>query len=264
MLHAGDVSNQAGDVSNQAEDELGLAAGLAGLARLVSGSGTLELMLTQVANLAVQAVPGADGAGVTMLESGQPDTIVASAPFVREVDRVQYRLGEGPCISAASTGVTTGSGGLGEDLSWPMFGPLAAELGIHSAISLPLVLDHKVVGALNVYARDRNAFDAASRHLGEQFAAPAAVAIHNARTLDQAQRTAAQLEVALTGRSTIDRAVGIVIERSGISAEDAFIRLRIMSQHEGETMTTVAERMIRKAMRPGRVDESASPPERTG
>lgn len=37
----------------------------------------------------------------------------------------------------------------------------------------------KFSGALNVYAHERDAFDETSRRIGEQFAGPAAVAIHN-------------------------------------------------------------------------------------
>jgi len=240
--------NQDDVVSAAVEDADGLAAGLAGLSRLIAGSGTLELLLTKVANFAVAAVPGADGAGVTMQELGAPDTIVASSTFVTDVDSVQYRLGEGPCISAAATGKTTGSGALGEDQAWPRFGPMAAALGVHSAISLPLVLGDRILGALNVYSHQRDAFDGSSRHIGEQFAGPAAVAIHNAQILDQSRRETARLEVAMSARSMIDRAVGIVMARSGISADDAFIRLRIMSQHQHETMTTVATRLVDDAV----------------
>jgi GAF domain-containing protein len=231
------------------DDFVGLAAGLSGLSSLVAGSGTLEQLLTEVASFAMVATPGADGAGVTMLEAGQPDTIVASATFVRDVDAIQYRLGEGPCISAAATGRTTSSDALGEDAAWPTFGPLAADLGIHSALSLPLVLKGEVLGALNVYAHRRDAFDGSSRRIGEQFAGPAAVAIHNARVLEQARRTASRLEIALTSRSTIDRAVGIIMSRSGLSADDAFVRLRIMSQHEHIKLAVVAANLVEEAVR---------------
>ena len=74
----------------------------AGLAGPICGQDSLEHLLTEVATFAMMAVPGDDAAGVTMLE---PDTIVASAQFVRDVDSIQYRLGEGPCISAAATGL---------------------------------------------------------------------------------------------------------------------------------------------------------------
>jgi hypothetical protein len=46
--------------------------------------------------------PGADGAGLILLEDGRADTIVASEPFVVAVDQVQYRLGQGPCLSAVA------------------------------------------------------------------------------------------------------------------------------------------------------------------
>lgn len=77
------------------DDFLGLAAGLAGKAGLIAGRGTLEQLLTRVAGFAMLAVPGADGAGVTMLKSGQPDTIVASETFVRDVDLNSVPPGRG-------------------------------------------------------------------------------------------------------------------------------------------------------------------------
>jgi hypothetical protein len=48
-------------------DELALAAGLNALSTLVAGAGTLEQLLAEIAGFTMQAVPGADGAGVTML-----------------------------------------------------------------------------------------------------------------------------------------------------------------------------------------------------
>jgi GAF domain-containing protein len=235
-----------------ADDDADLAAALAGLSQLVAGRGTLEQLLTEVADFGQLAVPGADGAGVTMIEAGQADTIVASATFVRDVDAIQYRLGEGPCISAAATASTTGSGSLGEDGLWPRFGPLAADLGVHSAISLPLVLGGEVLGALNVYAHRRNAFNENSRQIGELFTGPASVAIHNARVLDQAHRATARLQTALTSRSTIDQALGIVMSRAGITPDEAFIRLRIMSQHEHVKLSIVAANLIDEAVRRAR------------
>jgi GAF domain-containing protein len=241
-------------------DDAGLSAGLGGLAGLVVGGSTLEQMLTEVAEFALQAVPGADGVGVTMLEAGRPDTIVSSARFVRDVDAIQYRLGEGPCISAATQGRTTGSSALGEDASWPRFGPHAAALGIHSAISLPLLLDGETIGALNVYAYARSAFDAEAQRVGELFAAPAAVAIHNARVLDQVQREAIRLQTALANRSAIDHAIGIIMSRTGISEEEAFVQLRIMSQDEHVKLSVVAVRLVEQAVSRARTRRAESTP----
>jgi len=77
---------------------------LSALSRLSAARLGMEDLLTEVATFAVQAIPGADGAGLTLIEAGRADTIVKSAPFVREIDGIQYGLGEGPCISAAAWG----------------------------------------------------------------------------------------------------------------------------------------------------------------
>ena len=231
------------------EDDLGLRAGLAGVAGLVAGARSLEEMLTQVATLTMLTVPGADGAGVTMMDADEPDMIVASTQFVSDVDRIQYRIGEGPCISAAAEGRTMGSGALGQDDAWPTFGPLAAEAGVHSALSLPLIVDGRVLGALNVYAHVLDAFSDSARLVGERFAQAAAVAIYNARLLDQAEQRNNRLENALVTRSTIDRAIGIVMARSGVNGDEAFVRLRIMSQHQHIKLNLVAERLVDEAVR---------------
>lgn len=250
------------DDANQSDEKpadlQALRTALAGLAGLLTGQGSLEHLLTEVATFAMLAIPGADGAGVTVLESGGPDTIVASAQFVRDVDDIQYRLGEGPCISAAAEGRTNRTGELGQDGSWPQFGPQAAELDVHSALSLPLKLHGNVLGALNVYAHRRNAFTGASQRMGEQFAGPAAVAIHNAWLLDHVQRQSARLESALTSRSTIDQAIGILMSRSGISKEEAFVRLRMISQHDHIKLNLVAAKLVDQAVRRARANQTSS------
>jgi hypothetical protein len=67
-------------------EEEDLRESLAGLSRLAADRLPLEDLLTQVATYAVQAIPGADGAGLTLLEEDRTETIVATAPFVTEVD----------------------------------------------------------------------------------------------------------------------------------------------------------------------------------
>ena len=75
------------------------------------------------------------------------------------------------------------------------------------------------------------------------------MAIHNARGLEAARRTTERLEAALTSRAIIDRAIGIIQSRSGASAEDAFVRLRIVSQHEHMKLAVVAENLVNAAVR---------------
>lgn len=233
-------------------DDDDLAASLTALSRLSTGRLDLEDLLTRVATFAVEAIPGAEGAGLTLIEEGRADTIVKSAPFVRQVDDIQYGLGEGPCISAATTGRTMRSGSLGGDLRWPRFGARIGRLGVHSVLSLPLISDDTVVGAMNVYAHAKDAFDERAEQVGELFAVPAAIAVQNAHILAQTRRLAANFEAALTSRGVIDQAIGIIMSRQGLSADEAFSRLRTLSQREHVKVALIATGIVEAAVRRAR------------
>jgi GAF domain-containing protein len=242
-------------------DSAELQGSLAALAGLVAGSLGLPELLARVATYAARAIPGADGAGVTLLRPDRPDNLVealaSSAPFVAEIDEIQYSvLNEGPCITAALTRQTVRSGSLGGEKLWPRFGPRIGRLGVHSVLSLPLLLPDQlvgqVVGAINVYAHGKDVFDDRAAELGELFAAPAAVAVHNAQVLAQALKLAEQLQTALASRPVIDQAVGILRARSGGTADEAFARLRAISQSENLKLAVVAQRLVDEAVRRAR------------
>lgn len=232
-----------------AADDDQLQHSLSMLSRLATGRLALEDTLTQVAALAVRAIPGADGGGLTLLEEGRSDTIVTTAPFVSEIDGIQYGLGQGPCITAAAEQQTVVSVSLGADRRWPQFGSKVARLGVHSALSLPLITPEGVVGAMNIYARSKGVFDERAVELGGLFAVPAAIAVQNAQVLAQAKRLAAELHSALASRTIIDRAVGILLSRSGGTADSALARLRTLSQHEHQRLADVAQGIVDEAVR---------------
>jgi GAF domain-containing protein len=244
-----------GALRRRADDD-DLVASLHGLSVLPSGRLPLEELLTRVARYAVQAIPGADGAGLTLVEQHRSDTVVTTAAFVVEVDAVQQRLEEGPCLSAVRTRLTVISGSLGSDPRWPRFGGRVARLGVHSALSLPLVALGEVVGAMNVYARGKHVFDERAAALGELFAVPAAVAVHNARVLEETRRLVERLQSTLDERKVVERAVGIVMSRSGVDDVEALARLTRLSQHEHVKLVEIARNMVDEAVRRARAKPS--------
>lgn len=237
-----------------------LISSLTALANLATGQLDLETTLRHVAAFAVRAIEGADGAGLTLLESDHSDTIVATADFVRQVDTIQYSLGEGPCISAAAQGLTFRSGSLGGESRWPHFGPRVARLGVHSVLSLPLITPDGVLGAMNVYAHGKDVFDDRAVDVGELFSIPAAIAVQNAQVLAQAQRLAANLKAALVSRAVIDQALGIIMSRVGCTPDEAFERLRSRSQSEHLKLAVVAQSVVDAAVRRARIRRPSDPP----
>ena len=244
-------------------DDADLQAAIGNLAGLVADSLGLPELLAEVAAFAVSAIPGADGAGVTLLRFDRPDNMVAalaaSAPFVAEIDEIQYvTLHEGPCITAALERRTVRSGSLGGEKMWPRFGPRVGRLGVHSALSLPLLLSDQVIGAINVYAHGKDVFDEHAAGLGELFAKPAAVAVHNAQILADAHSLTVQLQTALSTRPVIDQAIGLIRGRTGRSVEDAFAHLRAISQAEHRKLADVAQHIVDEAVRRARARHKPS------
>jgi GAF domain-containing protein len=238
-------------------DELDLYAGVAGVAGIVSGARGVAEILRDVAEFAVRAIPGADGAGVTLVHvcADRPnvETWAVTADFVREIDSVQYNeLDEGPCVTCMRSRRPTISGSLGSDGRWPSFGGRVARMGVHSALALPLMVGEQVIGAINTYAHERDAFAEHAAELGSQFAGPAAVAVYNARLLDEAHERAQQLQRALESRAVIDQAIGIIRSRSGDDAQAAFERLTRISQSENTKLKVVAQRLVEEAARRAR------------
>jgi GAF domain-containing protein len=238
-------------------DELDLSAGLTGVTGLVAGARGLSDLLADIAAFAAHAIPRVDGVGIALVQADHPDAGVrfcsATADFVDDIDRVQYgQFCEGPCVTSMHTGRVTVSGSLGSDERWPHFGGRVARMGVHSALSLPLTVDGHMIGAINAYARTRDAFGDHAVEMGTRFAGPAAVSVHNARLLADARERTEALQRALGSRAVIDQAIGIIRSRSGGSSDEAFDRLKHLSQVENVKLAVIAEHLVDEAVRRAR------------
>lgn len=238
-------------------DEAELYAGLSRVAGLVASAQGVMDLLRDVAEFAAQAIPGVDGAGVALIDPRRgvtsAQTWAATKLIVHDIDTIQYdELHEGPCITCMQSGRPTVSGSLGSDSRWPHFGGRVARMRIHSAMALPLIVGDQVIGAINAYAKARDAFAEHAVRLGCQFAKPAAVSVYNAQVLASAHERSMQLQRALDSRAVIDQAIGIIRSRSGSNAEEAFQRLSRISQAENTKVHTVAERLVEEAVRRAR------------
>jgi GAF domain-containing protein len=253
-----DPSPQADVSAEQREaDEVELVAALRGVAGLVAGDRGVIAVLGEVADFAVRAIPGADGAGVTLIDAYDDtpsiQTWAVTAEFVEQIDKVQYMdLHEGPCITCMQSRRPTISGSLGSDSRWPRFAGRVARMGVHSALALPLLVGEEVIGAINSYAYRRDVFGEHAVQLASQFAGPAAVSVCNAQLLAGAQERTKALQRALDNRTVIDQAIGIIRSRTGVSAEEAFDRLVRISQQENIKLYAVAEQLVEEAARRAR------------
>ena len=77
---------------------------------------------------------------------------------------------------------------------------------------------------------------------------------------DRYQKEAATLQAALNARAVIDQAVGILMSRAGYSADEAFDRLRHMSQTQNTKLAVVARSIVDEAVRRARSRHTGGSP----
>jgi ANTAR domain-containing protein/GAF domain-containing protein len=187
----------------------------------------MQGVLQRTTDLAKTVLPGNCEASVTLLVQKCPSTVVATGRLALDLDEGQYERGHGPCLHAATTSEIAEIPDTRSETRWPDHVRCAAERGNLSSLSVPLDIDDpQVSGALNIYARQPNAFAQAGRSAAMRFA-PFAAATAGQLTLHRrALRRAADLEAAFVSRAVVEQAKGILMERHGVTAEGA---LRILA-----------------------------------
>ncbi len=237
----GSVDDLAAAVGPLAEQFVRLAENLA-------GAGTVRGVLARVCEAALTAVPGADLVSVTLGADDGFHTPVETDPLASRLDELQYRFDEGPCVSATMTpgmGVTF-SADLAAGREYPRFGPAAARLGAGSVLSVGL-FPHGAApryGALNVYSRVAGGLDELDRDLAVVLAAHASTALGATMAHTAAELELAQLRRAISSRDVIGQAKGILMERRGVSADEAFDVLRRTSQALNVKLAQVAQTLV--------------------
>jgi GAF domain-containing protein len=163
---------------------------------------------------------------------------------VLRVDRHQESAGEGPCMETLVTGEPRRSPQLQADERWPTFRPAAVREGVVSCLSLPLVIgNHGTAGALNLYSQ-KQPFEQLDEDIGRRFVTPASVAVANAWAYARAQQVIEQLQEALRSRDVIGQAKGIIQARERIGADEAFERLRTISQNRNVKLRDLARAVV--------------------
>jgi len=203
--------------------------------------------LAQVAALARDGIQLVDYVAITAMRKGKPETTAATDAVVAEIDQAQYDVDDGPCLDSFRTGqVFRIDETLDDDLPWPEFRAAAALNGVHSTLSLPLVVGD-TIGVLNLYSRRPGAFPEGTEAQVKRFTEPAAVLLLNAYMLWDARRLVDNLETALESKAVIEQAKGMLMAQQRIDSDAAFDVLRRASQRENRKVREIAHRMVDRA-----------------
>lgn len=234
-----------------AHDDAGLLAALRASALKLTEihRPSLDDALAQIVIAAVDTVPRAAGAGIARTGTGTVASAYATSEDVRSLDELQVRLHQGPCIAAAGHQPQRGFvhardlAGRDRDL-WPSFAPQAVVLGYRSLLSLPLAHAMGHSSALNLYAREPQAFDEEAIVTASLFSLQAAILIYGVRDTENVRR-------ALDSRDLIGQAKGLLIERFHLTGDDAFQMLVEASQSTNLKLVEVARWVLADARQNG-------------
>ncbi len=228
-----------------------LAVALSELAHRLQQQHDLQSTFDTVLSAVVDAVPGAQHATICHVRARHGvETQASTGELPMAVDQAQYETGEGPCLDSLYQQHTVRIRDLGTETRWPRFSSRAAALGVRSMLSVQLFVQEEDLGALNISSTEVGAFTDESEHVALLIASHASVAI------DGAQRER-QLRSAMDTRDVIGKAIGILMERHGLTAETAFDALTRLSQHRNRKLSEIAATLVSTHEIPGFLEPGA-------
>ena len=218
------------------------------LALITVDTAPAEQTLRRVTEMTKQTLPGVEDVSLTLIEHGQPRTVVFTGQLAVDLDERQYELGFGPCLDAARTGQTivvddTSEGPYGE------FAQMAGVAGVRHTLSVGMPIAARSIGGLNIYLTADAPLSRAFLEYAEVFTSYAAVAVNNVASYARTAAEVTQLRTAMESRAAIEQAKGIVMARDHCTPDEAFDILRRISQNSNAKLHDIARAVVDAAQK---------------
>lgn len=203
----------------------------------------------RIASLALALVPCEAAVVVMPSPSGRP-ALAATSPEALQALRVPDGPGLDTSVDDASPSAHVHVTDTDGDQRWPAWGREVAALGLRSVLMVPLPSRNGGPGRLALYSERPDAFDDEARLRATELGGVASVALGVAHDRDGLRR-------ALDARGDIGIAVGVLVERYGLTVDAAFQVLVRHSQHHNVKLRDVARRLVEDGDLPGEGDPEA-------
>jgi GAF domain-containing protein len=191
----------------------------------ISGAGAVGLLLTdQQGNLQFMAASNSNG---------------------EHLELYQLQNVEGPCLDCFATGQPIANADLLSAVDrWPLFAPLALELGYRSVHAFPMRLREQTIGALNLFGTSGVRFEPAEVRVVQSLADVATIAILQEGKISRAEALTEQLQGALNSRVVIEQAKGAVSAIAGVLPDEAFELMRRHARSSNLRLVDVAQAVL--------------------
>lgn len=205
---------------------------------------SLETALRQLTD-AVVTMFGHTGAGLMLIDDDQlVRSVLATDDLGWALESAQEEAAEGPCVDAVVHGRLVASADVATDVRWPRLADALADTSVHAVLGVPITLAGSTVGALNVYVDRKHDWDVSDQHALEVFGDVLETLLTSALLAEQRDEVVQQLQSALDSRVVIERCVGFLMGRDGLSAVGAFNHLRDIARPSRRKVQDIARELL--------------------
>jgi GAF domain-containing protein len=206
----------------------------------------------QLIDEACTRVLGVAAAGMMVVDPrGGIEVVAASDEQARFVELLQSQIDEGPCLDSIRTGEVVNVPDLSRARgNWPAFAPAALAAGYRAIHALPLRLEGRPVGGLNLLHTSELWLTELQQRLGQTFADLAVLGLSQDRDVERRmERLAEETLNALNDRATMGQAVGVVAGTLDVDPERARLMISLYSRRHDQPARELALAIIE-----GRID----------
>ncbi len=195
-------------------------------------------VIDEIVAQAPRFLPEFEHVSLALVNRGeQIRTLAVTTDLAARLDELQSTTGAGPYLDVMVGEETLVVQHAPHEQRWPAYVRAACELGLRSQIGVRLpAADQQLVG-LNLYSTSHGAFDPGSIGVAEHFA------VHAGLALGEVRRES-QLRTAIGTRTIIGTAIGVLMERHGLSQTNAFAFLMRQSNAQNRKLRLVAKDLV--------------------
>ncbi|WP_456788932.1 GAF and ANTAR domain-containing protein [Cellulomonas sp. P5_C5] len=214
--------------------------------RRLSETSDLDLVaiVTEAGDRVAAEVPSCLGFSYCLVDEDLTLTVVATSADSTAMDAAQY-LDDGPCLQAGRGAEVVGVEDVLDESRWQLYAATAADRGVRSSLSLPVLDGERLVGTVNFYAAQARAFVGHEERLASIVGASARVAVTNADLSFRSLGDAVDAPTHLDDLVVVDRASGVLARTRGISVDDARALLHGAALRAGMQLSDLARSLIR-------------------
>ncbi len=192
------------------------------------------------------------GIGVALMTVDGPSGVVLAATDerARQLEELQFALGEGPCVEASSSGrpVLEADLGMAGPARWPRFGAAVLDAGVRAIFAFPLRVGAIHVGVLDLYRDTPGRLTALQLDEARAFADAATMVVLHLQDYDEHDRAHAPLAEPIDNRAEVHQATGMTAIQLGITLAEALLRLRAYSYATGRTVSAVSADVVNREL----------------